>query len=561
VDKEIADLNRQVAQYAVEPYIGGIREQFKENDEIIEYLGEVEKDIVDKLPMFIVPQPGGPGTPVLDPTKNYGVNLIVDNSRTTGAPVETELNPTYQRLFGYVEREARLGALVTDYTMIRAGSAHRANGGFLVIPVERMFQDPIVWQALKQTLSTAQLEIEDPISRMGYMVTKSLRPEPIPFDAKVVLIGNPQAYSVLFSLDPDFKELFKVKADFDTVMDHTPENVKRYTMFVCTLVQRERLLHLDATALAAVIEHSSRLADDQEKLSTEFALIADTIREASFYAREEGSELVTRDHIRKQLEEKEYRSNMIQKKIEELIARGTFIIDVAGRKIGQVNGLAVLEIGDYAFGRPTRITASVGVGREGVIDLERLAQMGGATHTKGVLIISGFLNDRYALDAPLSLSARLVFEQSYSGVDGDSASSTELYALLSELAEVPIRQNIAVTGSVSQKGEVQAIGGVNQKIEGYYEVCKAIGLTGEQGCMIPLSNVRNLALKEEVVNAIRDGQFHVWPVRTIDEGIEVLTGVAAGERQEDGTYDRGTINDRVQQRLAAMAAAVKEYHI
>jgi predicted ATP-dependent protease len=320
------------------------------------------------------------------------------------------------------------------------------------------------------------------------------------------------------------------------------------------------LLHLDATALAAVIEHSSRLADDQEKLSTEFALIADIIREASFYAKEDGSPIITRDHIRKQLEEKEYRSNMIQKKIEELIARGTFIIDVAGRKIGQVNGLAVLEIGDYAFGRPTRITASVGVGREGVIDLERLAQLGGATHTKGVLIISGFLNDRYALDAPLSLSARLVFEQSYSGVDGDSASSTELYALLSELAEVPIRQNIAVTGSVSQKGEVQAIGGVNQKIEGYYEVCKAIGLTGEQGCMIPLSNVRNLALKEEVVNAIRDGQFHVWPVRTIDEGIEVLTGVAAGERQEDGTYDRGTINDRVQQRLAAMAVAVKEYH-
>jgi lon-related putative ATP-dependent protease len=414
---------------------------------------------------------------------------------------------------------------------------------------------------LKQTLSTGQLELEDPVARMGYMVTKTLRPEPVPFDAKVVLIGNLQVYSILFSLDPDFKELFKVRADFDTIMDRTPDNVKRYTMFVCSVVQREGLLHLDASALSAVIEHSSRLAEDQEKLSTEFAIVADTIREASFYAKEDGSPTITRDHLRKQLEEKEYRSNMIQKKIEELITQGIFIIDVVGKKVGQVNGLAVLGIGDYAFGRPSRITASVGVGREGILDIERLAQMGGATHTKGVLIISGFLNDRYAMDAPLSLSARLVFEQSYSGVDGDSASSTELYALLSELSEVPIRQNIAVTGSVSQKGEVQAIGGVNQKIEGYYETCKAIGLTGEQGCMIPWANVRNLMLKEEVVQAIKDGKFHVWPVRTIDEGIEVLTGVKAGERKDDGTYEEGTINYLVQQRLAAMAMAVKEYHV
>ncbi|MBI0583866.1 MAG: AAA family ATPase [Methanomassiliicoccus sp.] len=560
VDKDLLDLNRQVAQFAISPFIGGVKEEFKDNGEVLEYLKEVENDIVDNVPIFLNPQAGGPGTPILDPTRNYRVNLIVDNSKATGAPVEIEMRPTYQRLFGYSEREARFGTLVTDYTMIRAGSAHRSNGGFLVIPVERMFQDPLVWEGLKQTLSSGNLELEDPVSRLGYIVTKSLRPEPIPFDAKVVLIGNPQVYNILFSLDPDFKDLFKVKADFDTTMERNPENLKRYTMFVCGLVRREGLLHLDPSALGAIIEQSSRMAEDREKLSTEFANIADMIREASFYAREEGATQVTREHIRKQVEEKEYRSNLIQKRLEELLAQGTFLIDVAGTKTGQVNGLAVLSVGDYAFGRPSRITASVGVGREGVIDIERMAEMGGATHTKGVLIISGFLNDRFASDAPLSLSARLVFEQSYSGVDGDSASSTELYALLSELSGVPIRQYISVTGSVNQKGEVQAIGGVNQKIEGYYEACKAIGLTGEQGSMIPASNVRNLMLKEEVVQAIKDGKFHIWPVRTIDEGIEVLTGVEAGVRSKDGTYPEGTINAMVQKRLEEMAKVVKEFH-
>ncbi len=560
VDKEMMDLNRQVAHFAVGPFIGGVRDQFKDIEEVTEYLKEVEEDIVDNVPLFLNPQPGGPNTPVIDPTRNYRVNLVVDNSATTGAPVEIEQNPNYQRLFGYAEREARFGTLVTDYMMLRSGTAHRANGGFLVIPVERMFQDPMVWESLKQTIANARLELEDPIARLGYIITKTLRPEPIPFTAKVVLIGHPQTYSVLFELDPDFKKLFKVKAEFDTTMERTPDNVERYTKFICGLVQKEGLLHLDPTALAAVVEQSSRIADDQGKLSTEFAQIADMIREASFYAREEGSKYITSEHIRKQIEEKVYRSNMIQKKIEEMIAEGTILIEVEGKRTGQLNGLAVLGTGDFAFGRPSRITASAGVGREGIIDIERQAQMGGATHTKGVLIISGFLNDRYATGAPLSLSARVVFEQSYSGVDGDSASSTELYALLSELSGVPIRQNIAVTGSVNQKGEVQAIGGVNQKIEGYYETCKAVGLTGEQGCMIPRSNVRNLMLKEEVVEAIKNGKFHIWPVKTIDEGIEVLTGVPAGKRSKDGTYPEDTINHLVQKRLNDMAQAVKEFH-
>jgi predicted ATP-dependent protease len=359
VDKELQDLNRNVAAYAVEAYIGSVREEFKDNDEVLEYLNEVENDIVDNVPLFLSPQNKEAGAAV-DPTRNYLVNLIVDNSKTKGAPVQTEMNPTYGRLFGFSEREARFGTLVTDYTMIRSGTLHRANGGYLIIPVERMFHDPMVWEALKQTISTGNLELEDAVSRVGYMVTKTLRPEPIPFDAKIVLIGNPQVYSILYSLDNDFKELFKVKADFDTSMDRTPENIESYAAFVCALVEKEDLLHLDPTALAALIEHSSRMAEDQGKLSTQFANVADIYAEASFYAREEGSPNITKKHILMQLEEKNYRSNMIQKKLEELVAKGIYLIDIEGSKVGQVNGLAVLGVGDFAFGRPSRITAAVG---------------------------------------------------------------------------------------------------------------------------------------------------------------------------------------------------------
>ena len=402
--------------------------------------------------------------------------------------------------------------------------------------------------------------MEDPAARLGYMITKTLRPEPIPFDGKVIILGSPQVYEILFGMDPDFRELFKVKAEFDITMDRNEDNIGLYASFVCGLCQREGLLHLGPSALAAIIEHSSRIANDQHKLSTQFALVADIIREANFYAVREGSEALEGRHIQMAVDEKVYRSNMIQKKIEEMIGQGTILIDVAGKKVGQANGLAVLATGDYAFGRPSRITATVGVGREGIIDIERESELSGTVHTKGVMIISGFLHARYAVDVPLSLSARLVFEQSYSGVEGDSASSTELYALLSALSGVPVRQNIAVTGSVNQWGEVQAIGGVNQKIEGYYEICKVIGLTGEQGCMIPESNVRNLMLKEELVEAIRAGKFHIWPIKTIDQGIEVLTGRDAGQRMEDGSYPGGTINALVQERMMNMAEAIKEYN-
>jgi lon-related putative ATP-dependent protease len=568
LDKETEEtlikLNREVATYVMEPRLSGLRQVFGGFPEVLEFIKSVEDDVLDNVPTIVIgeqPQQGPMGMmiPTDGPKRNYAVNVIVDNSKLKGAPVEIEMNPSYTRVFGATEKEARFGALFTDYTMIRGGSAHKANGGFLVMPVENIFADPLTWPSLKQTLSTEKLEIEEPAARFGYMVTKSVRPKPIPFTAKVVLVGDPEAYEILYSMDKDFRELFKVKADFDTSMDRNEENIKLYGNFVCTLCNKERLLHLDSTGLAAVIEHSSRMVEDKNKMATLFAEIANVIREANFYATESKAKVITRKHINKALEEKIYRSNMIQMKLQEMVKKGVLLIETDGAKVGQVNGLSVLAMGDYEFGMPSKITASIGVGKEGLVNVEREAQMSGPTHTKGVVIIGGYLNDNYAREKPLSLTAKLTFEQSYSGVDGDSASSTELYAILSALSGKPITQSIAVTGSVNQKGEVQAIGGVNEKIEGYFEVCKLHGLTGRQGVMIPQSNVQNLMLKEEVLDAMKAKKFHIWSVSTINEGIEHLTGVSAGVRKDDGVYPSGSINDLVQQRLSDMADRVKEF--
>ena len=563
VNEEIKKLNSEVSRFVMEPFLANIKELFSDCEGVIQYLAEVEEDILENLFILLQEPQAVPGpfpqAPMPDPTQNYMVNLVVDNSHLEGAPVEMEWNPTYPRLFGAIEKEPRFGALITSYMMIRAGAAHRANGGFLVVPIERLAVDPIVWESFKQTISNESLEIEEPAQRFGYMVAKTLRPEAIPFEAKVIILGDPMIYNILYAQDKDFRKLFKIKAEFDTVMDRNEENIKRYASFICTLCEKENLHHLDPTGLAAIIEYSSRMVSDKEKLSTQFSEVADILREANFYAKEEGDQLITKKHIDRQLEEKVYRSNLIQEKMQEMVERGSILVDTEGEKVGQVNGLAVLGLGDYAFGRPSRITASISVGRGGIIDIEREAEMGGPTHTKGVLILSGFLSDRYAREKPLSLTARLVFEQSYSGVDGDSASSTELYSLLSALSGKPIKQNFAVTGSVNQKGEVQAIGGVNHKIEGFFELCKVRGLTGEQGCLIPQSNVQNLMLKQEVLDAIKEGKFHIWPVSTIDEGIEVLTGVPAGERKPDGSWEEETINQLVQVRLNQLAEAIKEF--
>jgi len=543
-----------------------LKEKYSKAKDIIEYLKELEEDILNNLaPILQGNKPQQPQNPfmmpgmVVDPTKKYKVNLVVDNSKLEGAPIILEQNPTYQRLFGATEKEARFGALVTDYTMIRAGTAHKANGGFLILPVEGIFRDPVVWESLKRTIANETLGIEEPAQRLGFIITKSISPEPIPFKAKIIIVGDPSVYQLLYTRDRDFKELFKVKADFDTTMDRIEENVKQYAAYMCTLCNKEDLIHLDPTGIATIIEYSSRLASDQEKMSTQFNLIADIIREANYYAKKENAEFITKKHVDITLNERVYRSNLIEKKIDEMITRGSILIEIKGEKVGQLNGLAVLSMGDYGFGKPSKITASVGVGKKGIIDIEREAQMGGPTHTKGVLILSGYLNGKYAQKTPLSMTARLVFEQNYSGVDGDSASSTELYSILSALSGIPIKQHFAVTGSVNQKGMVQAIGGVNEKIEGFYEVIKAKGMTGKEGVMIPASNVKNLMLKDEIVQAIRADKFHIYPVKTIDEGIEVLTGVPAGELQEGGAYPDGTINYLVKKRLEEMAEQIKEY--
>ncbi len=563
--EQLDKLNRDVALFAIGNLVAELTEKYKGFTDVAAYLKNVQDDILANVAQFIKSPDEKEQSPfqlpwMREPSfKKYEVTLVVDNSQVKGAPVIMASNPTYPNLFGRIEKEAQFGALVTDFTMIRGGFLHKANGGYLIIPVEELLINPFAYEGLKRALRSEHINIEEVEERYGFLGTKSLKPEPIPLSAKVILIGDPYLYQQLYVLDREFNELFKVKADFDTSMERTQECMERYAAFVCMLCQKENLRHLDGSGLAKLIEHSSRMADDQMKLSTRFSEVADIAREANFYATQENSEYITGEHVKKAIEEKIYRSKLIQEKIQEMIKRNFLLIDTDSEIVGQVNGLSVAGLGDFAFGMPSRVTVSVGLGREGVVDIEREAKMGGPIHTKGVLILSGYLNEKYAKDKPLSLSARLVFEQNYEGVEGDSASSTELYAILSNLSRLPIKQSIAVTGSVNQKGEVQAIGGVNEKIEGYYEVCKAKGLTSKQGVMIPESNVQNLMLKEEIVEAVKEGKFHLYSVKTIDEGIEVLTGMKAGMRAEDGTFGEGTVNDRVDRAFKDMAEKLARY--
>lgn len=562
---QVQELDRQVALFAIGQPIEDLRERYRDLPDVIAYLQDVQNDFLENLGQFRSepePQPSLPvpgQTPKETPFRKYEVNVLVDNGSLAGKPVVIERNPTYSQLFGRMEKEALFGTLVTDFTMIREGSLHRANGGYLVIPAEELLTNLFSWEALKRALRNREIVIEEAGERLGLILAKGIQPEPVPLDLKVILIGTPFLYHLLYSRDEDFSELFKVKADFDTSMERTDATVRDYCAFAATVCEEEKLRHLDGPALAKMVEHGSRLAEDQERLSTRFGEISDVIKEASYYAVQENSPRTSGVHVRRAVDERAYRSNLIAEKIRDLIVRGTLRIDVDGEAVGQVNGLSVMDLGDVSFGRPNRITATVGIGQAGLIDIEREAKLGGPIHTKGVLILAGYLVERFAQDKPLTLSVRLVFEQSYSGVEGDSASSTELYALLSRLSGLPIRQAIAVTGSVNQKGEIQAVGGINEKIEGYFEVCKAVGLTGKQGVLIPENNLRNLMLKEEVLDAVGQGRFHVWAVRTVDEGIEVLTGVAAGGRGPEGSFPEGSVNFRVDRRLKEMAEAMKVF--
>jgi lon-related putative ATP-dependent protease len=565
ISEELKQVDREVAHFVIDPLIDDLKDKYHDQPEVVAYLEEVRGDILENLGQFRQEEQERPPLPFPMPQQKdllfhkYEVNVLVDNADLTGAPVVMEFNPTYNHLFGRIEKEAQFGALVTDFTMMRQGSLHRANGGYLVLPVLEVLRNFFSWDSLKRALRNREITIEEAGEQLGFLATKSLRPEPIPLDIKVILIGVPMLYHLLYALDEDFRELFKVKADFDIRMDRTEENIKDYVGFVCTMRKQEALKHLDGSALVKIVEHGCRLAEDQEKLSTQFGEISDVIREASYYATQEELEFVSEDHVKKAVAERFYRSNLLQERIKEMIERGGLMIDIEGKQVGQVNGLSVLDLGDIAFGLPSRITASIGLGREGLIDIEREAKLGGPIHTKGVMILSGYLAEKYTQDKPLSLTCRLVFEQSYSGVEGDSASSTELYAILSSLSGLPLKQGISVTGSVNQKGMVQAIGGVNEKIEGFFEICKAKGMHGDLGVLIPASNVPNLMLKEEVVEAAREGKFHLWAVRSIDEGIEILTGVPAGERQKDGRFPEGTVNYAVDKRLRELSETWKKF--
>ncbi len=565
--ERIAELDKEVALFAVGHLLEDLQERYKDHPEIVDYLHQVRDDMMDSLEDFKEKEAAKLPIPGLEELRQqpsfdrYKVNLIVDNREQKGAPVIDENNPTYYNLIGRVDFQARLGALTTDFSMIKAGAIHRANGGYLILQAMDVLMNPMSWDALKRTLRSREVRIENIAEHYGLIPTSTLKPEPIPVDLKVVLIGNPLIYHLLYAYDEDFRKLFKVKADFDIEMTRTDDHVRKYAEFVTKLVRKSNLRDFHKTGIAKIVEYGSRLIQDNDKLSTRFIEIADLVAESSYWATKDGNGYVMAEDVEKAIHEKEYRSNLIEEKIQELMEKGIIMIDTDGAKAGQVNGLSVYSIGDYNFGRPSRITARTFIGKGSVTQIEREVKMSGSIHDKGVLILSGYMAGIYAQDKPLPLGATLTFEQSYEGVEGDSASSTELYALLSSLSDLPIKQGIAVTGSVNQMGEVQPIGGVSWKVEGFYEVCKAKGLTGDQGVMIPHQNIPHLVLKEEVVDAVRNGMFHIWPVKTIDEGIELLTGVSAGARLADGTYPADSVHGRVAAKIDEFAEKLKEYTV
>jgi lon-related putative ATP-dependent protease len=558
-------LDREIGLFAVGHLLEEMRDTYKDYPKILDYLKQVQDDILDKLEDFKgretvkAPIPGLEGLFPEPSFDRYKVNLIVDNENQQGAPVVVENNPTYYNLVGRVDFRARLGALTTDFSMIKAGAIHKANGGYLILQALDVLTNQMSWDALKRVLRSKEIRIENIAEHYGLIPTSTLKPDPVPVDLKVILIGNSMIYYLLYAYDEDFRKLFKVKADFDIEMARTDDHVERYVQFISAVVKARGLKDFDRTGVAKIVEYGSRVIQDKDKLSTRFIEIADLVSESSYWATVDGNEFVKDEDVLKAIHEKEYRSNLIEQKIQEMMERGEIMIDTEGEVIGQVNGLSVYSVGDYTFGRPSRITARSFIGKGGVTNIEREVKMSGPIHDKGMLILSGYMAGTYAQDKPLALGATLAFEQLYEGVEGDSASSTELYALLSSLADVPINQGIAVTGSVNQRGQIQPIGGVTWKVEGFYEVCKAKGLTGDQGVMMPIQNVRHLMLREEVVEAVQNGKFHLWPVSTIDEGIEILTGMPAGVKDSQGNYPPVSIHGRVAHKLATFAESVREF--
>jgi len=556
----LENLDSRVALAAAGYHLDDLKNKYKECENILEYLEAVQADILVNIGDFLQHEEDKSGHALQDmlqqrasqnsnfPMK-YEVNLMVDHTDTQGAPVITADNPTFYNLIGKVEYESRMGVMSTNFTKIKPGFLHEANGGYLIIQAKDILSKSHAWEALKRTLLTEKIQMENIGEHSGLMATTSLNPEAIPLDIKVIIIGNLELYQMLYHYDEDFGKLFKIKADFDVEMSYTKENMNLLASFIHTQCNEHNLLHFDRTAVAKVIEYSIRLTSHQEKMSTRFNQLIEIIYESDTWAKIMGDELVAKVHVERAIVEREYRSNLYEEKIQESIDEGSILIDTTGYKVGQVNGLAVYNVGQHSFGKPTRITATTFMGRRGIVNIERESKMSGNLHNKGVYILSGYLGEQFAQENPLTLTAHLAFEQSYGGIDGDSASSTELYAILSSLASVPIDQGIAVTGSVNQKGEIQPIGGVNEKVEGFYTVCKNKGLTGKQGVIIPHQNVKNLMLKDEVIEAVGAGKFYIYAVKTIEQGIEILTGMSAGIKDKESTYSDGSLYAKVANQL------------
>ncbi len=561
----LAKLERQIALGAVGHFIDELREKYLDHMKIQVYLEAVKEDILSHLDDFKTTEDQSPPpVPFMKMPKQetsfarYVVNVIVNNGEKKGAPVVFESNPTYLNLFGKLEYKVQYGMALTDFTMIRAGSLHRANGGYIVVNALDLLKNIFSYDSLKRAIKNREIRVEDVWEQYRLMSTTGIKPEAIPLNVKVILSGIPTLYYMLYNLDDEYRDLFKVKADFDSRMERTPEAMAQYAAFIASYQKEEKLLPFDRDGVAKIVEYGSRLASHKNKLSTRFSEISDLLREANYWAKKADSQIVNGGHVVKALEEKVYRVSRIEDILQEMMIEDTLIVNTSGEKIGQVNGLAVLDLGDYSFGKPSRITAKTYVGKAGVVNIERETKMSGRIHEKAIMIITSYLGSKYAVNKPISLSASITFEQLYEMIEGDSATCAELYALLSSIAGVPLKQNFALTGSMDQNGDVQPIGGVNEKIEGFYHLCKIRGLDGSHGVIIPQRNVKHLMLKQEVVDAVKEGKFSIYAISMVEEGLELLTGMPAGEIREDGTYSEGTVNNLVMKRFDEISKALEK---
>ena len=558
--KKVRDLENRIGTFAVAIHVEDMKRKYTSYPKILKYLEDLMQDVLESISIFRESD-SSEDNPLVQAFRKgagavhskYKVNLLVDNSDREGAPVIIEYNPTYSTLFGSTEYENKLGTIVTDFTMIKPGAIHMANGGYLILQAKDVLSIPFMWEGLKKVLKTKTITVENLRDQWGLLSMSGLKPEPVPVDIKVILVGNNLLFQLLHQLDEDFGKLFKVKVDFDDEMEANDQNLLSLAKFISGYCRREKIRHFSRDAVLSVADYACRLVENQDKFSTRFNDIVEILVEADTWAEISGNSIITDRDVKKAIYEKEYRSNKYDEKLMELLEKDIIMVKVDGEAVGEINGLSVIHLGDYVFGKPSKITATAFMGRSGIVNIEREVEMSGNVHSKGVMILSAYIGEQYAQEIPLSLSANITFEQLYSGIEGDSASSAELYALLSSLAEVPIKQGIAVTGSINQKGEIQPVGGVTYKIEGFFQLCKARGLTGEQGVIIPYQNIKNLVLKDEVIKAVEEGKFHIYPVKNVDEGIEILMGLPAGRKLEDGFFEKDTIHEKVYNKLRRYA--------